>query len=124
MEQKYYRCSICGNIVEYVKNSGVPIVCCGKKMEEIIPGTTDASLEKHVPVVTIDGKKVMVKVGSIEHPMIDAHYIQWIALQTKEGCQRKELFPGQAPVAEFMMSDLDEVVAAYEYCNIHSLWKA
>lgn len=124
MEQKFYVCETCGNIIAYVKNSGVPVFCCGKKMKELVPGTVDASLEKHVPVITVEGNKVTVKVGAVEHPMVEEHYIEWISLETKEGNQRKVLVPGAAPVAEFMITDTDEVVAAYAYCNIHGLWKA
>ena len=98
-------------------------MCCGKPMEEIIPGTTDASVEKHVPVVSVEGNIVRVKVGSVEHPMIPEHYIEWISLQTKFGNQRKALDPGEAPEALFAILDGDEVVAAYAYCNLHSLWK-
>jgi len=93
-------------------------------MSEIIPNTTDAAQEKHVPVIEVSGQKVTVKVGSVEHPMTEAHYIQWIALETKEGNQRKELKPEGKPVAEFTMCEGDEVVAAYAYCNLHGLWKA
>jgi len=121
---KFYICKHCGNIIAYVKSSGVPVVCCGEKMSEIIPNTTDAAQEKHVPVIEVSGQKVTVKVGSVEHPMTEAHYIQWIALETKEGNQRKELKPEGKPVAEFTMCEGDEVVAAYAYCNLHGLWKA
>lgn len=123
MEQKFYICETCGNIVAYVKNSGVPVFCCGKKMQEIIPGTSDASTEKHVPVIVVDGNKVTVSVGSIEHPMVKEHYIEWISIETKDGNQRKVLAPENAPMAEFMITDTDEVKAAYAYCNLHSLWK-
>lgn len=123
MEQKFYICETCGNIVAYVKNSGVPVFCCGKKMQEIIPGTSDASTEKHVPVIVVDGNKVTVSVGSIEHPMVKEHYIEWISIETKDGNQRKVLAPEDAPMAEFMITDTDEVKAAYAYCNLHSLWK-
>lgn len=124
MEQKFYICEHCGNIIAYVKNSGVPVFCCGKKMQEIIPGTADASAEKHVPVIKVEGNVVTVEVGSVAHPMIPEHYIQWISLETKEGNQRKVLSPGDAPKAEFMITDSDEVKAVYAYCNLHSLWKA
>ena len=124
MEQKFYICKTCGNIVAYVKESGVPVFCCGKKMEVIVPGTTDAATEKHVPVIEVEGNKVTVSVGSVEHPMVPEHYIEWISLETKEGNQRKALSPGEAPKVEFMITDTDEVIAAYEYCNLHSLWKA
>jgi len=98
-------------------------MCCGEKMKEIIPGTADASLEKHVPVVEVDGNKVTVSVGSVAHPMVPEHYIEWISLETKEGSQRKILVPGSLPKVEFMITDTDEVVAAYAYCNLHSLWR-
>ena len=91
---KFYICNHCGNIIAYVKSSGVPVVCCGEKMQELVPNTTDAAVEKHVPVIQIDGAKVTVTVGSAEHPMIPEHYIQWIALATRQGNQRKELEAG------------------------------
>jgi len=124
MEQKFYICAHCGNIIAYVKNSGVPVMCCGQKMQELVPGTVDASLEKHVPVYTVEGNKVHVKVGSVTHPMQEEHYIQWISLQTKQGNQRKVLNPGDAPEACFALCEGDEVEAVYEYCNLHGLWKA
>jgi len=124
MELKFYRCSHCGNIIAYVKDSGVPIVCCGEKMAEIIPGTTDAAVEKHVPVYTVEGNLVKVKVGSVAHPMLEEHSIEWIALQTNKGNQRKVLKPGEAPEACFCICDGEEVQAVYEYCNLHGLWKA
>ena len=122
MELKFYRCKICGKIIAIVKDTGVPTICCGQEMEQIIPGTTDASVEKHVPVITVNGNEVEVKVGSVDHPMAPEHYIEWIALSTKQGNQRKCLKPGDAPVAKFAIVDGDEVVAAYAYCNLHSLW--
>ena len=124
MEQKFYICAHCGNIIAYVNNSGVPVMCCGEKMKELIPGTTDASQEKHVPVYTVEGNKVFVKVGSVTHPMQEEHYIQWISLQTKQGNQRKVLKPTDAPEACFCLCEGDEVEAVYEYCNLHGRWKA
>ena len=121
--QKFLVCRHCGNIVTYVKESGVPIVCCGEEMAELVAGTTDASLEKHVPVISVDGNTVTVIVGSVAHPMVPEHYIEWISLQTMQGNQRKELKPGDAPMAVFALADGDSVVAAYEYCNLHKLWK-
>ena len=106
MEQKFYICEHCGNIIAMVKNSGVPVMCCGQKMTEIIPGTTDASLEKHVPVYQVE------------------HYIEWVSLQTRQGNQRKALKPGEAPKVCFSICEGDEVEAVYAYCNLHSLWKA
>ena len=97
MEQKFYICKHCGNIIAKVKDVGVPVVCCGKPMSEIVPGTTDAAVEKHVPVWTVENGIVHVKIGSVEHPMLPEHYIEWVSLQTKQGNQRKELHPGEKP---------------------------
>jgi len=124
MEMKFYRCNHCGQIIAVVKDAGVPVVCCGEKMQEIIPGSVDASLEKHVPVVAYENEKVVVSVGSVTHPMAEEHYIEWIAIQTKNGNQRKALKPGDAPKAEFALVDGDKVEAVYAYCNLHGLWKA
>ena len=93
-------------------------------MEEIIPNTSDGAAEKHVPVIKVDGNHVVVEVGSVAHPMLDVHYIEWIALQTDKGNQRKQLKPGDAPCAEFALLPGEKVVAAYAYCNLHSLFKA
>ena len=121
---KFYVCEHCGNIITYAKNVGVPVMCCGQKMTELVPGTTDAAVEKHVPVVTVEGQKVVVEVGGIEHPMVEAHYIEWIVLETEKGYQKVDLKPEQAPKAEFALVEGDKVVAAYAYCNLHGLWKA
>lgn len=124
MAQKFYKCAHCGNIIAFVEDKGVPVMCCGQKMEEMVPGTTDAAQEKHVPVITVEGSKVTVSVGEVEHPALEEHYIQWISIETKEGNQRKVLKPGEAPKAVFALSEGDELIAAYEYCNLHGLWKA
>ena len=124
MEQKFYICEHCGNIIAMVKDAGVPVMCCGQKMKEIIPGTTDAATEKHVHVYTVEGNIVTVKLGSVEHPIAPEHYIEWISLQTKQGNQRKILKPGQKPEATFALCEGDEVEAVYAYCNLHSLWKS
>ena len=121
---KFYICEVCGNIITHVNASGVPVVCCGKPMKELVPGTTDAAVEKHVPVYAVEGNTVTVQVGSVEHPMLDVHFIQWVAVESKEGVQIKYLQPGQAPKAVFALSEGDELVAVYEYCNLHGLWKA
>jgi superoxide reductase len=124
MEMKFYRCAHCGQIVAIVKKTGVPVICCGEPMKELIPGTTDAAAEKHVPSFEVKGDVVEVTVGSVEHPMLEEHYIEWIAVQTKQGNQRKSLEPGEPPKAFFRICDGDEVEAVYAYCNLHSLWKA
>ena len=124
MEMKFYRCAHCGQIVAIVKSKGVPIMCCGEKMQEIIPGTTEAATEKHIPVFTVEDNKVLVTVGEVEHPMLEEHYIEWISIQTKFGNQRKALKPGDEPKTCFALCEGDEVEAVYAYCNLHSLWKA
>jgi superoxide reductase len=124
MKQRFFICEHCGNIVTKVKDSGVHVICCGQKMTEIIPGTTDASVEKHVPVYQVKDNKVFVTVGSVEHPMVPEHYIEWVSLQTKLGNQMKELKPGDAPKVCFALCEDDEIEAIYAYCNLHSLWKA
>jgi superoxide reductase len=121
---KFYICRHCGNIIAYTEASGVSVVCCGEKMQELIPGSVDAAAEKHVPVISVSGNKVTVTVGSVAHPMQEAHYIKWIALETAQGNQRKLLKPGAAPSAEFMICDGDQVVRAYAFCNLHSLWQS
>ena len=124
MKQQFFICEKCGNMIAMVKSSGVPVMCCGQKMTELIPGTSDGAHEKHVPVFTVEGNQVHVKVGEVAHPMLDAHYIEWISLQIKQGNQRKELHPGEAPEACFALCEGDEVEAVYAYCNLHGLWKA
>ena len=121
-EPKFYRCKHCGNIVEKIYDSGVVPVCCDEEMEELVANTVDASKEKHVPSVSVDGNIVKVQVGEVAHPMEEKHYIMWIYLLTKKGCQRKNLEPGEEPKAVFTLED-DELIAVYEYCNLHGLWK-
>ncbi|MBQ9611002.1 MAG: desulfoferrodoxin [Lachnospiraceae bacterium] len=118
------RCEGCGKIVAVVKGSTCPTKCCGEPMVEMVPNTTDGAHEKHVPVIKVEGNLVTVTVGSVEHPMLEEHSIEWIMLETKEGRQRKTLKPGMKPQAVFAITEGDEVVAAYEYCNLHGFWKA
>ena len=120
---KYYVCGHCGNIVEKVVDKGVPVMCCGQKMTEMVPGSVDAAVEKHVPVVEQDGNKVTVKIGEVEHPMAEEHYIGFIAIETEQGVQRKDLRAGQKPEAVFVLAEGDKPVAAYAWCNLHGLWK-
>ena len=119
---KFLKCEVCGNIVEVVNESGVPIQCCGKPMVELVANTSEGAFEKHIPAVSAEGDKVSVVVGEVEHPMLDAHYIQWIYLETENGIQKKNLVPGAAPKAEFLLNG-EKPVAVYEYCNLHGLWK-
>jgi len=123
-EQKFYICKHCGNIVGLINNAKVPLVCCGEEMSELIPNTTDASAEKHVPVIKVDGNNVTVEIGSAQHPMTEQHYITWVYIQTEKGGQRKMLAPGEEPCAKFVLTDDDRLQSAYAYCNLHSLWKA
>lgn len=123
MEQRFYVCEHCGNMVEMIKDAGVPMMCCGQKMTELIAGTTDAAVEKHIPVYEIQDGKVYVKVGEVEHPMVEQHYIEWISLQTNKGVQRKNLSAGEKPEAVFALCEDEMVEAVYAYCNLHGLWK-
>ena len=124
MKQRFFICPKCGNIVAFVKSSGAPVSCCGGEMRELLPGTTEAAAEKHIPVFTVDGNTVTVEVGSVAHPMTEAHHIAWISLETKAGNQRKELDPTGAPRVTFVMEAGDEVRTVYAYCNLHGLWAA
>lgn len=121
---RFFICEHCKNIVSIVQNSGVPIKCCGQNMTELIPGTVDAAVEKHVPVVTKEGNLIKAKVGEVTHPMTEEHSIQWIYLETDKGGQIKHLTPSDAPEAIFALANDEKAVAVYEYCNLHGLWKA
>lgn len=120
---KFYKCGKCGSFVIKINEAACSPVCCGEPMTELIPGTSDGAHEKHVPVVTVDGSKVTVQVGEVEHPMMDEHYIQYIWLETDKGYMQKDLKPGEKPCAEFVLADGEKAVAAYEFCNLHGLWK-
>ena len=124
MEMKFLRCKKCGQMAALLKASRCPVCCCGEPMGELVAGTTEASREKHIPVVEISDGKVFVTVGSALHPMLEEHYIEWIALSTNLGSQRKALTPGMEPKAVFALLPGEEVQAVYAYCNLHSLWKA
>ena len=119
MELKFYRCKVCGKIIAIVKDTGVPTICCGEEMEQIIPGTTDAAVEKHVPVITVNGNTVEVKVGSVEHPMLPEHYIEWIALVGNNQVYKRDLTPQDKPEAVFPYI---KGAKLYSYCNNHALW--
>ena len=121
-DTKFYICEKCGNLVEKIEDSGVPMMCCGQKMTPIVAGTVEASREKHIPVVSVNGNEIKVAVGSVEHPMAEEHSILWVYLETDKGIQRKALEVGKAPVATFVISD-EKPIAAYAFCNLHGLWK-
>ncbi len=119
---KFYQCEKCKKTVAMIKKSGCPTMCCGEPMIELVPNTTDGAYEKHVPAVTVEGNLVKAKVGEVEHPMLEEHYIMWIALESTQGFQMKELKPGDKPEAVFALTEGDEAKAVYEYCNLHGLW--
>ncbi|MBO5497403.1 MAG: desulfoferrodoxin FeS4 iron-binding domain-containing protein [Oscillospiraceae bacterium] len=121
---KFYKCPTCGRIVTVIDDSACPLVCCGKPMTELVANTTDGAKEKHVPVYEVKDGKVCVTVGSVAHPMLPEHFIGFVALRTRTGCQVKKLHPGEEPKACFALTEGDEVAAVYEYCNLHGLWKA
>ena len=118
---KFYVCEKCGNTVGMIHASGVPMMCCGQKMTALEAGVVEASREKHIPVVSVEGSTVTVTVGSVEHPMSAEHSILWVYLETDKGAQRKNL--GAAPTVTFALAD-EKPVAVYAYCNLHGLWKA
>jgi superoxide reductase len=123
---KFYKCKHCGKIITFVNNKGegIPTICCGEPMTEIIPNTNDGALEKHVPVISIKDNVATISVGSVEHPSTEEHHIEWILLQTKHGNQRVVLKPNQKPSIPFPLLPGDSVIQAFAYCNLHSLWAA
>ena len=123
IENRFYICEHCGNIIGMINDSGVPVVCCGQKMTKLEAGTVEASREKHVPSAKIEDGKVIVDVGSVPHPMIEEHSIQWVYLQTSKCGQRKILSPGEEPRVTFALAD-EKPIAVYAYCNLHGLWMA
>ena len=122
-DNRFYICEKCGNIVGMIHNGGVPMMCCGQKMTKLEAGVVEASHEKHIPVVAVEGNTVRVNVGSVTHPMSEEHHIAWVYLQTNRGGQRKCLDVNGAPEVTFALAD-ETPVAVYAYCNLHGLWKA
>lgn len=121
-EQRFFICKHCGNLIGMIDDAGVPMVCCGENMVELTANTVEASQEKHIPVVEISDDTIRVNVGSVAHPMLDEHYIQWIYVLSEHGGQRKCLKPGAAASAMFKFID-DKPLSVFAYCNIHGLWK-
>lgn len=120
-EVKFFICNHCGNLIEMINNSGVKVVCCGEKMQEIVANTAEASVEKHLPVITkLDDCTIRVDVGSVAHPMTSEHFIEFIYLETDNGIQRIPLT--DAPSTEICICK-KKPIAAYAYCNLHGLWK-
>ena len=123
MEMKFYKCKICGKVIAMLKDTGVDTICCGSEMVEIKANTTDAAVEKHIPVYEVKDNKIYVKVGEVEHPMLAEHFIEWVSVQTDKGTQLKKLAPGQKPEVVFAICEDEKVEAVYAYCNLHGLWK-
>ena len=119
---KFYICAHCRNTVEMVYDTDIKLFCCGDEMQELIPNTVEASGEKHIPAVTVGDNIVEVNVGSVDHPMEEIHWIEWVQLVTDRGSQRKYLNPGEAPNVRFAL-DGEKPLAVYAYCNLHGLWK-
>lgn len=122
-EPKFFICKHCGNLVGMIKNSGAPLTCCGDEMTELVANTSDGAQEKHVPVVEISGNIVTVSIGSVPHPMLEEHHIEWVYLETSQGGQRKELKVGAEPKVTFALTEDEKPLSAFEYCNLHGLWK-
>ena len=120
MEQKFYICKHCGNLVGMIHDAGVPMMCCGQKMEALEPNTVEASGEKHLPAVTVEDGAIHVNVGSVDHPMLPEHHIAFIYVENENGGIRIDL--KDKPEAEICTCS-GKPVAVYEYCNIHGLWK-
>ena len=121
MATRFFKCRHCGNVIQKVVDSTVPVVCCGEKMEELVPGTVEASVEKHLPVVTkIDDKTIKVEVGSVAHPMLPEHHIAFIYVETDKGGIKVDL--KDKPEAIVALGDAKPLVV-YEYCNLHGVWK-
>ncbi len=118
---KFFICRHCGNLVEAVHNSGVPMMCCGEKMQALEPNTVEASGEKHLSVAKYENGVLTVNVGSVDHPMVEEHLIQWIYVETENGGLRKDLKAGDKPAAVFHLGE-EKPVAVYAYCNLHGLW--
>ena len=124
MKHKFYICKHCGKIITEMKESPVPVMCCGQKMEELVAGTTDAAVEKHVPIYSVRNGVVTVMVGEIEHPMIPEHFIEWVAVETNKGFKVAHLTDEDNPEAVFAILEDEMIEAVYAYCNLHGLWKA
>lgn len=122
-EVEFRRCKHCGNFVSMVEISGIEIICCGEPMEILEAGISDGAHEKHVPEVNVKDNKVEIRVGSTLHPMSEAHHITFVGLETNLGFKRSYLEIGKDPIAHFALLEGEKVVAAYEYCNLHGLWK-
>lgn len=122
MEIKFLKCKTCGKLIASIVGSSVPTMCCCETMQELVPNTTEAAFEKHIPVIEEKDNTAVITVGQVIHPMEEKHYIEFIAIKTKTGTQTKALLPGEEPKAVFALLPEDKVLTAYSYCNLHGLW--
>lgn len=121
-KRQFYKCSICGNLVGVISQGGGTLTCCGQPMDHLIPNTTEAAGEKHIPVLECHEGKLIAKVGSVDHPMVEEHFIEWIYVTGKNQGHRYELKPGHEPIAVLDM-EREDIESVYAYCNLHGLWK-
>lgn len=119
---KFFKCRHCGKIIAVVNERNVPTICCGEPMSEMVPNTSDGAFEKHIPVYEVKDNVVTVTVGEVKHPMMENHYIEWIAIETNFGNQRKVLKPGEEPVAKFALLEGEKIIRVVEHCNLHGLY--
>jgi len=119
---KFFKCKHCGKIIAIVNDRADPTICCGEPMAELVPNTEDGAHEKHIPVYKVEGNIVHVSVGEVNHPMLENHYIEWIAIKTNFGNQRKVLKPGDEPKADFALLPGEKVEMVVEHCNLHGLY--
>jgi len=121
---RFYQCRHCGNMISFHREVVPSVKCCGTAMLEMEPNTADASGEKHVPILDVHGREALVQVGKAEHPMTEEHHIEWVILETTRGYYKRYLQPEVPPEARFTLQKDEAVRSAYEYCNIHGLWKS
>ena len=124
MNVRFYHCDICGKVIAVLNDTGSPTVCCGWIMQKLEPNRSDGAAEKHVPVFSVSGDAVLVRIGSAPHPMADSHSITWIALRTAQGLRFRQLHPGDRPEAVFRLDPGDRAEAVYALCNLHGLWSS
>lgn len=122
MKRKFLLCPTCENIIEMIKDSGVTPSCCGSAMTILEANKMEAAVEKHVPVIEVDGDVATVRVGEVAHPMMEEHYIEWIYLKTDKKVMRVDLKPDDEATAVFTLDSNEKVIEAYAYCNLHGLW--
>ena len=120
---RFFKCNICGNLVELINDGGGELVCCGEPMEELVAKTEEEGKEKHLPIVSEEKGRILIKVGEVPHPMTEVHYIQWITIEYNNKVQRVKLNYSDKPEAYFDVNEDFHEIQVYEYCNIHGLWR-